>query len=399
MWQQSENNSYSANCSKVYNKFCPTFYTADCGHCIVGCSAVALGQILWYWRWPDYAEIPKNINRYGGVSGGTIKRYYDWDNMPSYLYNSTDMYKVDAVAKFLRDCGYAEEMWYGGDDWSMAGIAKIKRAMDRNFNLHYNNVHEYSWIDMEQILIDEIDYLRPVLCQAWNNDDELYSHSFVIDGYNIVSDEVKFHINWGWGEYCNDFYDLGFSGYDGNRTFLTEIYPDCSVRSNVINGISETQIISDTIANYYSTDDIVLNQTNSPLTIEGGGHLIVESGSSISLKPGFHAKIGSSVRLSIRDICTTSGVSRTMLAKYHYEGEKLSSQNSKLILSPNQTNDIITITSHEQLEDIRIYTVTGQCVLQTKQTEINMSTFSAGIYIVTVTTSNGNMLQSKFFHQ
>ena len=317
IWKQEYNNSSNAcfDSTRVYNKFCPTFYTASCGHNIVGCSAVALGQILWYWEWPDYADIPKKINRYGGVYDGTIKRYYDWENMPSSIYLSTDMYKVDAVAKFLRDCGYAEEMWYGGDDWSLAGIAKIKRAMDRNFNLHYTNVHEYSWVDMEEILIDEIENSRPVLCQAWS-DTTVNAHSFVIDGYDVVSGDVKYHINFGWGGYLNGFYDLAFGTYNINRTFLTEIYPDCSVRSDIINGISETQIISDTIANYYSTDDIILNQTNLPLTIEGGGHLIAESGSSITLKPGFHAKPGSEVRLSIRDFCTTSGGNRAMSAKY-----------------------------------------------------------------------------------
>ena len=74
----------------------------------------------------------------------------------------------------------------------------------------------------------------------------------------------------------------------------------------------------------------------------------------------------------------------------------MSTSKSQLIISPNPANDIITITSQEQLENIGIYTIAGQCVLQTKQTDINVSALSAGIYIVTTTTTDGNTLQSKF---
>ena len=393
-WNQVGNNcilSCYYDCTRQYNKFCPTFNSYQCGHNMVGCSAVALGQILWYWEWPDYAMIHDSIKHNGDVLGDVRKHFYDWDNIPGQIIGSTSQYKADNIAKLLRDCGYAEHMLYRST-YSMAGLPKIKYAIENYFNFHYETVHDNLIDDFYCILINEINNLRPILCQAWET---ILSdaHTFVIDGYDS---NYNFHINFGWAGYDNAFYDLGFNGYDNNRTFLIEIYPNCTARSDYINGIEQSHIYADSIVTYYSTNNIVINQTNTSVTVENGGHLIAESGSSITLKPGFHAKSGSEVRLSIRDFCTTSGGNRAMLAKYNKEDEKLSTSKSQLIISPNPANDIITITSQEQLENIRIYSITGQCVLQTKQTDINVSTLPAGIYIVTATTTVGNTLQSKF---
>ena len=52
-------------------------------------------------------------------------------------------------------------------------------------------------------LREEIDANRPVLYAA--SDPAGGGHAFVIDGYK----DESFSVNWGWGGYCNGFYQIG----------------------------------------------------------------------------------------------------------------------------------------------------------------------------------------------
>jgi len=103
-WGQGRNNNFS--CITTYNKFCPTWYDVSCGRTVVGCGAVALGQILWFWQWPNSAIIPNTIDTAGNTSDAKHLVRYDWTLMPTTMTSITPIEKVDAVAGLLRDCGY-----------------------------------------------------------------------------------------------------------------------------------------------------------------------------------------------------------------------------------------------------------------------------------------------------
>ena len=68
-------------------------------------------------------------------------------------------------------------------------------------------------------------------------------------------------------------------------------------------------------------------------------------------------------------------------------------------LSPNPTKDILEMSSTKLISHSTIYTLTGQPVLQTADTEINVSALPAGMYIVRAVTTTGEQLQSKFIKQ
>ena len=404
-WAQYLNNDlhYSDSCSHQYNKFCPSITaTMPCGKGYVGCTAVAMAQIMWYWKWPDYAWIKPTIDRITGTTYGTpTQHYYDWANMPPAIYDTTSLYQVDAVAGFLRDCGYAAHTKYW-EQGSAAPIGDARRALRDTFDYHVTDTHEYSWTEIQPILHSDLENGYPIFCQAWA-DYEVSAHSFVVDGYETGG---TYHINFGWGdEQRHWWFDLGFNGWNVNRTFLTEIYPVCSRRSASVNGISQTSVNNGEALVQYSQNDISFCSNNRPLDIENGGHLVAKAGHQIRLASGFHAKNGSNVHLSVGDICDRSNRSAGSVSTAPKRRESNKTKHSEvqkesnLSVLPNPVIDILHIHSSETLASVRIYDLNGRCLLQTNDTEINVSSLPAGLYVLTAQTASGDTMQTKFIRQ
>lgn len=404
-WAQYLNNDlhYSDSCSHHYNKFSPSFTTtAPCGKGYVGCTAVAMAQIMWYWQWPDYAWIKPTINRITGTTYGTpSKHYYDWANMPSAIYDTTSLYQVDAVTGFLRDCGYAAHTKYW-EDASAGLVGDARRALKDTFDYHVTDTHEYSWTSTNSILQSDLNNGYPIFCQAWS-DNEIEAHSFVVDGYNR---DGTYHVNFGWGdEQLTWWFDLSFNGWNVNRTFLTEIYPNCSRKSASINGISQTVVNNEQAIVHYSQNNISFCTNGRVLNVENGGHLVAKAGNQIRLAPGFHAKNGSTVHLSIGDICHGNdhadviGNVGSELVQSRKIGKTSGKDVSKILITPNPVTDILSVRSTETLQMVRIYNLNGQCLLQTAEKEINVSMLPAGLYLLTANTSSGESLQTKFIKQ
>lgn len=74
---------------------------------------------------------------------------------------------------------------------------------------------------------------------------------------------------------------------------------------------------------------------------------------------------------------------------------------TKIVLSitPNPVRDFLSITSTEDLTHIYIYNLNGQCVLQTSQTDIDVSSLPQGMYILRAITSTGDLKQAKFIKE
>lgn len=230
IWGQSDNNDYThRDATRVYNKFCPDFYDRGNGRTDVGCTAVAMAQVMWYNRWPNSASIPSNINKAGITSGSNVTRTYNWDNMPLGLYNNTPMTQVDALTSFLRDCGYAGHMIYGSLGSSMTLTNAISAL--RNTFQYSAHMKQYSAgaTKFNNIIKSEIAANRPVIIQATHASDG-GTHSFVIDGYN--SSTETFHLNMGWWGQENAWYSIsGYNCYDKYtvaRRMLYEIIPNKS---------------------------------------------------------------------------------------------------------------------------------------------------------------------------
>ena len=165
-WNQNGcviDNGSNDYCNYVYNKFCPVCTIGSCGKSYVGCVAVAIAQIMWYWQWPYYAYIPSEISVNGTPSSVLELHLYDWKQMPPYLTTSTPLLQVDAVAGFLRDCGYAAHMKYCIEDGSSSSMSYAKNALEDYFGYEISAVRSKStttnWIGK---IKDEIDNGRPL---------------------------------------------------------------------------------------------------------------------------------------------------------------------------------------------------------------------------------------------
>lgn len=200
-WNQNNNNE--GGCTNVYNKFCPDWYSPSCGLTYVGCVAVAIAQIMWYWQWPHTGYIPVSIDKEGNIGNLLELRFYNWDLMPNTLASTTPLEQVDMVAGFLRDCGYAVKMKYGANG-SGAKTKNAKKALEETFT--YKSIDHKSkfWTrNWETKLRDEINAGRPVYYDGSGSG----GHAFVVDGYDEEFPD-KFHINWGWGGNHNNYFFL-----------------------------------------------------------------------------------------------------------------------------------------------------------------------------------------------
>lgn len=71
----------------------------------------------------------------------------------------------------------------------------------------------------------------------------------------------------------------------------------------------------------------------------------------------------------------------------------------QLLISPNPVNSILHIQTSDELSQVNIYTLNDQCVLQTSQTDIDVSALPKGMYILRASTTDGKEKQAKFLAQ
>ena len=93
-----------------YNSLCPTM-RGPCGHAEVGCVAVAMGQIMHYWKYPTTGWDSHSYSNTGvTLSADFGNTTYDWDHMPDSLTEASRAAEIEAVATLLDDYGESRDM-------------------------------------------------------------------------------------------------------------------------------------------------------------------------------------------------------------------------------------------------------------------------------------------------
>lgn len=293
-WKQGKNND--GGCSPSYNQDCPSTLI-DCYKCYhepVGCAAVALGEIMWYWRWPESSE-------------------YDWEGMPSKLINSTSPESASKVTRFLRECGESVNMTYACTG-SFATMDNIVSALTDRYN--YKSSHKIYKSDWEygsawnNLIKSEIDNKRPVLFygDSWSF---FEGHFFVVDGYIENNGSFLYHVNWGHGggnncfcrldrfkEIIHNGNSINTNYYDINNRAIVGIAPTYSIKNN-ITGVYYSRIPDGYTRNEYAKNSVALPSSGHTFTVEYGGNLVIEAGNEVILQDGFEAKRGSEVTVNI----------------------------------------------------------------------------------------------------
>ena len=198
-----------------YNNQTPTYVieytdnTKETKHYVTGCVATAVGQIMYYSKWPEgkTEAIPAYTpNNSDGTSFPTLPALgattFVWSKMGDRMTNSDT--GADEVARLMKYIGTAVRMNYAKDG-SGANDGVAIEAMKNYFgyaNATYLERNKFSYSEWIDIIYSELSAGRPVLYGGQSTGG---GHAFVCDGY---AEDDLFHINWGWNNGQDGYFRL-----------------------------------------------------------------------------------------------------------------------------------------------------------------------------------------------
>lgn len=201
---------------------------------LVGCVAIAMTQIMRYYKYPTKG-IGSNTYSMNGetLSADFSASPYQWDKMLSvYKKGKYTDEEAKAVSELMRQVGISVNMDYQ-PGFSSSNTMSAQNAFINNFgynpnmNRYTRNYYsEQEWMDM---VYKELSEQRPIYYSGNDSKGE-NGHAFVIDGYNA---EGKVHVNWGWGGFEDGYFDIGILTPKGNG--------DYSYKQDMIVGIQPEQ--------------------------------------------------------------------------------------------------------------------------------------------------------------
>lgn len=181
-----------------FNKYTPNNY-------VTGCVATAGAIVMKHHGYPAKGTGSHSYTWNGKTISADFEQNYDWASMPA-VYDGTNDAAFDGVARLMADLGVAVEMQYNKDG-SGAYIGNLVTALQKYYGYsklsHLMAIEDVGAEAWNSRLREEIDANRPVLYAA--SDPARGGHAFVIDGYK----DESFSVNWGWGGYCDGFYQIG----------------------------------------------------------------------------------------------------------------------------------------------------------------------------------------------
>ena len=214
-----------------YNKMCPDKNGYDWGdegfdtehlmtddqvlyHCVTGCVATAMAQVIYYWRCLDDCQVlPMYTTATKSWKMNELQQTtFKWDKMKATYDGKETDESADAVAELMRYCGQAVNMDYNLGA-SEAALSPYHLAEYFGFRKNAKQVmrYNYSEKDWERMIYKELsaeDGPRPVIYSGRSNSG---GHQFIVDGYD---GNGLFHMNWGWGGMSDGYYVLSLANSD-----------------------------------------------------------------------------------------------------------------------------------------------------------------------------------------
>lgn len=226
-----------------YNEMCPADPAGPGGRCLTGCVATAMGQLLYYFRWPDSGLGSYSYQHpdYGEISADFENSDYKWNEMTNQCTGSTP-----EVAEILFHLGVSVDMVYGP---AGSGMYNHKAAYSLKTYFKFSPETQYVFrdstsMDWDSLIISHLDRRIPMYYAGWSVPN-INGHAFICDGYQ--TDEY-FHFNWGWsGSYDGYFYlnnlNPGGSNFNLAQELIINAYPD-TVNYNYPAYCTENQIVT-----------------------------------------------------------------------------------------------------------------------------------------------------------
>ncbi|MCQ2262901.1 MAG: C10 family peptidase [Bacteroidales bacterium] len=215
-----------------YNYYCPRDYAGKNGRCVTGCVATAIGQILYYFRFPTsgVGTYTYTHDTYGELSVNYETAVYDYSAMcdePTTIN--------PAISRLIADCGVGMDMVYGPE---ASGVYNHSagRVLREHFKFSpetrsiFRDSTDMNW---DSLVAAHLDRHIPLYYAGWSVPD-IDGHGFVCDGYRTMDSSYYFHFNFGWnGEADGYFYTdaLNVSGYHFNllQEIVANAYPDTTL--------------------------------------------------------------------------------------------------------------------------------------------------------------------------
>ena len=209
-----------------YNQHCPADPLENNKHSYAGCPAVVIGQILNYLQTTQATRFDDCDDYYtGNYFGRQFHIDDDWNtyNFPSFPQLNVMLDSVDArfqrgeelpdslKAAIVFACGVACQQVYSASDSYGSGTFSVDRAFAAYQRFGFANCKLLREFDStaRATLISNIQAGYPVHL-AVENTAGTSGHNVVVDGYR--ESDGKFHVNFGWGGYKDNWYNLPNSG-------------------------------------------------------------------------------------------------------------------------------------------------------------------------------------------
>ena len=274
--------------SNPYNSALPSLGAGYTGQYALatGCVATAMAQIMNYHQYPVVGiDSHTDINAIT-VGETTVKfeadfgsTHYDWSNMLDSYKSSFTALQSNAVAQLMYHCGVAVDMKYGqfSTGGSEADTRDVTPALVKYFG--YDRGISYIMRDYmtadewETTIYNELKALRPVLYGGQSVvPGSQGGHAFVCDGYRAADN--TFHINWGWGGYCDGYFLLngsgalkpsgsGSGGAGENAEYVTRQVAVIGIRPDAGNPVNENLWVGE----FTALSSNVASGTDLPVTI------------------------------------------------------------------------------------------------------------------------------------
>ena len=152
---------------------------------------------------------------------------------------------------------------------------------------------------------------------------------------------------------------------------------------------------TDALFESYSATSVIT--TGNGYEVQSGQIVDMAATSQIKLTPGTHIKRGANYRAAIRSNADDSNYPQFIKRKDIPNNKEIN--NKRFAIFPNPVNAILQIQTSEELAQVNIYNLNGQCVMRAAQTDIDVSALPQGMYILRAVTIDSIPLQAKFIKQ
>ncbi len=214
------------NQNTFYNEMCPLATGGPGGHAYAGCVPTAMGQIMYYYRWPDHGTGSYSYEDppFGTLHANFDSTWYQWNNMTNSINSSNH-----GIAELLYQLGVSCDLVYGAGG---SGMFNHKAAYSLKTYFKYSPQTQYVFRDStnlnwDSLIIAHLDRKMPLYYAGWSTPDTI-GHAFVCDGYQ---DTTYFHFNWGWAGSDDGYFYLdnltpGGNNFNLAQELIVNIYPD-----------------------------------------------------------------------------------------------------------------------------------------------------------------------------